>query len=80
LLHVKPGDGPTDDHALANPASEASVGMFRLGFTNHHPSSTIDERAQPVGIETLLPTAPHFLSDGCFDGSQQLSATYLYPK
>jgi hypothetical protein len=56
-------------YVVANPASEASVGMFRLGFTNHHPSSTIDERAQPVGIETLLQAALQFRSDGCFDGS-----------
>lgn len=56
-------------YVVSNPASEASVGMFRLGFTNHHPSSATDERAQPVGIEKLLHTALHFLSDGYFDGS-----------
>jgi hypothetical protein len=67
-------------YVVANPASEASVGMFRLGFTNHHPSFMIDERAQPAGIQTLRQTALHFLPDGCFYGSQQLSGTYLYLK
>jgi hypothetical protein len=43
--------------------------MFRLGLTNHHPSPTIDQRTQPVGIETLLQTALDFLSDACFDCS-----------
>jgi amidohydrolase len=32
-------------------------------FPHHHPRFTIDERALPVGIETLARTAVRFLAD-----------------
>ena len=67
-------------YVVANPASEARVGMFRLGFTNHQPSPTIDERAQPASIETVLQTALRFCRTAVPAGSHQLNDTYLYLK
>jgi amidohydrolase len=38
-------------------------------FPHHHPHFTIDERALPVGIETLMRAALRFLADGATEGN-----------